>query len=72
MSGYTGESMMAAAERHYRAAEKNLETIDSSWGHNVITNRINRATAHTQAGLLAVELAKYALSPGNDDGDGFQ
>jgi len=72
VSGYTGESMMAAAEKHYRTAEKLLGAMDSTWG-NVITDRLIHATAHTQAGLLAVELARYALSPDNDDSwDGFQ
>lgn len=62
---YTEQDMVAAAEAHHRAATTFLTGADSpgtsvEWQAMLATTALAEATA----GLLAMELAKYAESPG--------
>lgn len=58
---YTEQDMMAAAEAHYRAAAAVLSVGGTSVQQ--ATMQAAMATADAQAGLLAIELAKYAGDP---------
>lgn len=59
---YTGTDMVAAAEAHYRAATTFLTGATNSPGASVEWQAMIAATAHAEAtaGLLAMELARYA------------
>lgn len=63
---YTTHSMMSHAELHFQSAQKELSRIDNDsyvtaeWAQVIA----QRATAEAQAGLLAVELAKYGAGAG--------
>lgn len=57
---YTEHSMMANAEKHFQAAEKAFEYAEAACTDEGFSMQSHKAAAHAQAGLLAVELAKYA------------
>lgn len=67
MSGYTTESMMAKAHEQFLVADKALERATNPRDSAIAARAMNAqaAMAAAQAGLLAVELARYA------DGNGW-
>lgn len=62
---YTGTDMVAAAEAHYRAAAFMLEDTGDDFESTAEWKAVRAAEAHAEAaaGMLAMELAKYAMTP---------
>lgn len=63
---YTMESMMADAERLFNTAKKSME--QSEYKNADAAKLTAHSLAASQAGLLAIELAKYAANAAPWDG----
>lgn len=57
---YTTQSMMAHAQLHFASAQKALAYAERAEDDGWVAIQSMKASAEAQAGLLAVELARYA------------
>lgn len=65
---YTVHSMMAHAELHHQSAQTALHNATQSTDGDMFVGQCQKAAAEAQAGLLAIELAKYAAGTWSKDG----